>query len=258
VPRSIWNGTIAFSQVNVPIKLYSATESKTVSFNELHEKDKARIEHRRFCSKEDKEVPYEEVVKGYELREGEYVVLEKEEVAAADPGGGKVIELEHFVRQEEIDPVFYDRTYYVGAQDEGKDGYRLLLEAMNKSERVGIGRFVFHNKEQLVALRPLGDVLGLHTMRFADEVVPGKELDIGKPDKQPGKREVEMAGRLVSSLETGFDPKQYKDSYRARVQKLIKDKAAGKKVEAPEVEEAEVPDDLMAALEASLSNGKGS
>jgi DNA end-binding protein Ku len=258
MPRSIWNGTIAFSQVNVPIKLYSATESKTVSFHELHEKDKARIEHRRFCSKEDKEVPYEEVVKGYEVREGEYVVLEKEEVAAADPGGGKVIELEHFVRGEEIDPVFYDKTYYVGAQDEGKDGYRLLLEALAKSERVGIGRFVFHNKEQLVALRPLGDVLGLHTMRFADEVVPGKDLDIPKPQKQPAKREVDMAGKLVSSLETDFDPKQYKDSYRARVQKLIKDKAAGKKVEAPEVEPAEVPDDLMAALEASLSNGKGS
>jgi DNA end-binding protein Ku len=258
MPRSIWNGTIAFSQVNVPIKLYSATESKTVSFHEVHEQDKARIEHRRFCSKESKEVPYEEVVKGYGVGDGEYVVLTKEEVAAADPGGGKVIELEHFVRGEEIDPVFYDKTYYVGAQDEGKDGYRLLLEALAKSDRVGIGRFVFHNKEQLVALRPLGDVLGLHTMRFADEVVPGRELEITKPDKQPGKREVEMAGKLVSSLETSFDPAKYKDTYRARVQKLIRDKGAGKKIEAPEPAKTEVPDDLMAALEASLSNGKGS
>jgi DNA end-binding protein Ku len=258
MPRSIWNGTITFSQVNVSIKLYSATESKTVSFNELHDKDKARIEHRRFCSKEDKEVPFEEVDKGYEVSEGEYVVLTKDEVGAADPGGGKVIELEHFVRQEEIDPVFYDRTYYVSAQDEGKDGYRLLLEALEKSERVGIGRFVFHHKEQLVALRSLGDVLGLHTMRFADEVVPGKDLETTKPDKQPGKREVDMAAKLVESLETGFDPKQHKDTYRARVQKLIKDKAAGKKIEAPEPEKTEVPDDLMAALEASLSNGKGS
>jgi DNA end-binding protein Ku len=253
MPRSIWNGTIAFGQVNVPIKLYSATESKTVHFHELHAKDKARIEHRRFCSKEKKEVPYDEVVKGYEVSGGKYVVLEKEEVAAADPSGGKLVELEHFVRAEEIDPVFYDRTYYVGAQQGAEDAYRLLLEALRKSERVGIGRFVFHNKEQLVALRALDDHLGLHTMRFADEVVRGRDLDIPKPSKQPAKREVDMAGRLVDTLETGFDPTKYKDTYRARVQKLIKQKAAGKEPEPPEEpEKAEAPDDLMAALEASL------
>src|SRR5918912_932581 len=114
MPRSIWNGTITFGQVNVPIKLYSATESKTVHFHELHAPDKARIEHRRFCSKEDKEVDYDEVVKGYEVSEDEYVVLSKEEVAAADPSRGKLIELEDFVAASEIDPVFYDRTYYVG------------------------------------------------------------------------------------------------------------------------------------------------
>jgi len=252
-PRSIWNGTITFGLVNVPIKLYSATESKTVHFHELHAKDKARIEHRRFCSKEKKEVPYEEVVKGYEVSGGRYVVLEKEEVAAADPSGGKLVELEHFVHAEEIDPVFYDRTYYVGAQKDAEDAYRLLLEALRRSERVGIGRFVFHNKEQLVALRALDDQLGLHTMRFADEVVSGRDLEIPKPSKQPGKREVEMAGRLVGTLETAFDPSGYKDTYRARVQKLIRQKAAGKEPEPPEEpEKAEAPDDLMAALEASL------
>jgi|SRR5689334_23231974 DNA end-binding protein Ku len=252
-PRSIWNGTIAFGQVNVPIKLYSATESKTVHFHELHAKDKARIEHRRFCSKEKKEVPYEEVVKGYEVSGGKYVVLEKEEVAAADPSGGKLVELEHFVRAEEIDPVFYDRTYYVGAQKGAEDAYRLLLEALRRSERVGIGRFVFHNKEQLVALRALDDQLGLHTMRFAGEVVSGRDLEIQKPSKQPAKREVEMAGRLVGTLEAAFDPTKYKDTYRARVQKLIKQKAAGREPEPPEEpEKAEAPDDLMAALEASL------
>jgi DNA end-binding protein Ku len=251
MPRSIWNGTIAFAQVAVPVKLYSATESKTVHFNELHEKDKARIEHRRFCSKEDKEVPWEEVVKGYEVRGGKYVVLTKEEVAAADPGG-KTIELEDFVQAEEIDPVVYDRTYYVGAQKGGEDGYRLLLEALKKAERVGIGRFVFHNKEQLVALRPLDGLLGLHTMRFADELVDAKDLDIAKPQKQPGKREVDMASKLVDTLEKPFKPQSYKDTYRARVEKLIKDKAAGKEIERPEPEETEAPDDLMAALEASL------
>src|SRR3954467_5792143 len=252
MPRSIWNGTITFGQVNVPIKLYSATESKTVHFNELHAKDKARIEHRRFCSKENKEVPYEEVVKGYETGNGKYVVLEKEEVAAADLSGGKVVELEHFVRAEEIDDVYYDRTYYVGAQDGGEDGYRLLLGGLLKSEGVGIGRFVFHNKEQLVALRALDGLLGLHTMRFADEVVSGRDLDIPKPSKQPAKREVEMAGRLVDTLETSFDPTDYKDTHRARGQKLIQEKGAGKEPDLPEPEEREAPDDLMAALEASL------
>src|SRR5215210_3774611 len=150
MPRSIWNGTIAFGAVAVPIKLYSATESGTVHFHELHRRDEARIEHRRFCSKEDREVDFKEVVKGYEVTDGEFVVLTKEEVAAADPSRGKVIELEDFVAAAEIDPVYYDRTYYVGAQDDGVAAYRLLHAALDKTDRVGIGRFVFHNKEQLV------------------------------------------------------------------------------------------------------------
>ena len=256
MPRSIWNGTITFGAVNVPVKLYTATESKTVHFHELHAKDEARVEHRRFCSKEDKEVPYDEVVKGYEVKGGRYVVLSKEKVAAADPSGGKVIELQHFVRAEEIDSVFYDRTYYLGAQDEGADAYRLLLEALKRSERVGIGRFVFHNKEQLVALRSLDGVLGLHTMRFADELVSPDDLALQKAQKKPGKREVEMAGKLISSLETDFDPSDYEDTYRGRVLDLIEQKAAGKQPKLPEPEEQEPSDDLMAALEASL-NGKG-
>src|SRR5919204_127664 len=180
MPKSIWNGTITFGQVNVPIKLYSATESKTVHFHELHEKDQARIEHRRFCSKEDKEVPYEEVVKGYEVGNGKYVVLEKEEVAAADPSGGKVVELEHFVRAEEIDGVFYDRTYYVGAQKGGEDGYRLLLEALKSSERdLGVHFTQLHEKEGAP----------IDTRRFCskedkevpyEQIVAGYELKKGK------------------------------------------------------------------------------
>jgi DNA end-binding protein Ku len=256
--KSIWNGTITFCQVNVPVKLYSATESKTVHFHELHEKDGARIEHRRFCSKEGKEVPYGEVVKGYEVSDGKYVVLEKDEVAAADPSGGNVIELEDFVKGEEIDPVYYDRTYYAGVQDGAEDCYRLLLEALTRSDRVGIGRFVFHNRERLVAVRALDDLLGVHVMRFADEVVSARELDIEKPQKAPGKRELEMARTLVSSLESGFKPTDYKDSYRARVLDLIKKRAAGKRPKLPEPEKPETSDDLMAALEASLGSNGGS
>ena len=258
-PRSIWNGTIAFGLVAVPIKLYSATESKTVHFHELHRRDESRIEHRRFCSKEDKEVDSDEIVKGYEVSEGEYVVLSKEEVAGADPSRGKVIDIEHFVAADEIDPVYYDRSYYVGAQDD--DGavaaYRVLHAALEETERVGIGRFVFHNKEQLVALRALDGLLGLHTMRFDDEVVAAKDLDVPSPQKKPSKREVEMAGTLVSTLETKFKPEKHEDTYRDAVMKLVDRKASGKEIELPDRHDRDLaPDLLMAALEASVSKGK--
>src|SRR3954466_11056092 len=195
-PKSIWNGTISFGLAAVPIKLYSATESKTVHFSEVHVSDGAPIEHKRVCSKEGKEVPYKEVVKGYEVKEGEFVVLDKDEVAAAAGGRGKVIELEEFVPEGEIDPIFFDKTYYVGCRDEA-EGYRVFLAALERSGRVGIGRFTFHNREHLVAVRPLEGVLALHTMRFHDEVVQAGELDLRKPGKGPSKREVEMAGKLV-------------------------------------------------------------
>jgi DNA end-binding protein Ku len=252
-PRSIWNGTVAFGAVAVPVKLYSATESKTVHFHELHRRDAARIEHRRFCSKEDREVDYDEIVKGYEVAEGEYVVLTKEEVAGADPSAGKVIEIEDFVGREEIDPVFYDRTYYVGAGKDAEAAYRVLHAALERRDRVGIGRFVFHNKEQLVALRALDGLLGLHTMRFHDEVVPATDLELPSPQKKPSKREVDMAGTLVSSLEARFKPEKHEDTYRASLEKLIKRKAAGKEIELPDQHPPELaPDLLLAALEASV------
>ena len=254
MPRSIWNGTIAFGLVAVPIKLYSATESKTVHFHELHQRDEARVEHRRFCSKEDKEVPNDQIVKGYEVSEGEYVVLTKEEVANADPTQGKVVALEDFVEASEIDPVYYDRTYYVGPQDDdAKEPYRVLHDALEKCERVGIGRFVFHNKEQLVALRVHDGLLALHTMRYHDEVVSGKDVEIPRPQKKPSKREVDMAGTLVDSLAARFKPEKYEDTYRDSVMKLVDRKAKGKEIELPEHEaEGPAPELLMAALEASV------
>lgn len=256
-PRSIWNGTIRFGLVAVPIKLYTATESKTVSFHELHRRDEARVEHRRFCSKEDREVPNSQIVKGYEVSDGEYVVLSKEEVAGADPSQGKVIAIEHFVAAEEIDPVYYDKAYYVGTQKDGEAAYRVLHAALAKSERVGVGRFVFHNREQLVALRALDDLLALSTMRFDDEVVAGKDLDVPSPQKRPSKREIDMAGSLVSSLDAKFRPERYEDTYRDAVMKLIKRKAGGKEIDLPERHHPELaPDLLMAALEASVK-GKG-
>lgn len=250
-PRSIWNGTITFGLVNVPIKLYSATESKTVSFREVHARDGAKIEHRRICPKEDKEVSYDQVVKGYEVSSDKYVVLDKEEIKAAAGDRGKVIHVQEFVDAGEIDPVFYEKTYYVGSRDDA-DPYRLLHEALKRSGRAGIGRFTFHDREYLVAVRALDDVLALHTLRFHDEVVAGGDLDMPGGSLKPSKREIDMADKLVESLDEDFDPEKYDDSYREAVLDLIKRKSTGKEIDLMEQEEPEHGDDLMAALQASL------
>ncbi|HYN52481.1 MAG TPA: Ku protein [Thermoleophilaceae bacterium] len=251
MPRSIWNGTISVGLAHVPVKLYSATESKTVSFHEVHLKDGARLEHKRICSKEGEEVPYKEVVKGFEVGADEFVVLEKDEVAAAAGSRGKVIEIEEFVPDDEIDPVFYEKTYYVGCRDEG-EAYRVFHEALKQTAQVGIGRFTFHNREYLAAVRALDDVLALHTMRFHDEIVRGDELDVETPGKGASKQEVEMASQLVDSLHREFDPSEYDDSYREAVLELIDRKAKGEEIEARAEEPEEETDDLMAALQASL------
>jgi DNA end-binding protein Ku len=254
-PRSIWNGTITFGLVNVPIKLYTATESKTVSFSQVHVSDGAKIEHRRFCPKEDKQVDYKDTVKGYEVSEGSYVVLEKDEVKAAAGNRGKVVHLEEFVDAAEIDPVFYEKTYYVGSRD-AEDAYRLLHEALRRSGRAGIGRFTFHDREYLVAVRALDDVIAMHTLRFHDEVADADDLEIDAGRGKPSKREVDMAARLVDSLEEDFTPDSNEDSYREAVLDLIKRKAAGKEIDLVAQEEPEHGDDLAAALQASLGNGR--
>jgi DNA end-binding protein Ku len=254
--RSIWNGTIAFGHVTVPVAVHSATDSGTVHFHEVHVKDGARIEHRRICSKEGRAVPYKAVVKGYEVSAGEYVVLTKEEIAAAAGGRSKIIDVEEFVAAGEIDPVVYDRTYYLGARKEGGDAYRLLHDALAKAERVAIGRWVFHDREYLVAVRSLDGVLALHTMRFADELVDPGDLDISKPSRKPSRQEVKMAATLVDSLHARFRPTAFKDTYREAVLEVVRRKAKGKEIEAPAPEEPDEKPDLRAALEASLKAGK--
>jgi DNA end-binding protein Ku len=254
MPRSIWNGTITFGLIAVPIKVHSATEDRTVHFHQVHAEDGARIKQKRFCSKEDKEVPYKEVAKGYEVRKGEYVLLSQDEISAAAGEQSHLIEIEEFVCASDIDPVFYNRAYYLGAGKSGEDAYRLLHDALDKSGRAGIGRWVFHNREYLVAVRPLGQVLAMHTMVFADELVKAESLDIDSPSKAPAKKEVDMAGRLVDALHEPFRAASFKDSYRERVLDLIARKAKGEKFELPQPEEPEETADLMAALEASLSS----
>jgi DNA end-binding protein Ku len=252
-PKSIWNGTISFGLAQVPVKLYSATESKSVSFREVHVSDGAAIEHKRICSKDGRQVPYKQIVKGYEVSEGKFVVLDADEVKAAAGARGKVIELEDFVPEGQIDPVFFEKTYYVGSRDD-TEPYRVLLAALERSERVGIGRFTFHNREYLVAVRALDGVIGLHTMRFHDELVEAGELELAKPGKGPAKREVDMARKLVESLHRKFDPSDYEDTYREAVLDLIRRKAKGEDLTPDEPEPEEEPTDLEAALKASLGS----
>src|SRR4051794_9074698 len=252
-PRSIWNGTLTFGLVNVPVKVFSATESKSIHFHQVHLKDEARIEHRLVCPKEENEEPRDEIVKGYELSSGEFVELDKDEIAAAAGENAKLIDVERFVGGDDIDPVFYEKTYYPGAGEKGEDAFRLLRAALEKSGRVAIGRWVFHDRERLVAVRPLDRVLGMHTMNFHDEVVTPDEIDLPRSRKNPTKREIEMAGKLVESLAAKFEPHKYKDTYRDAVLKLIERKRKGEEIEPPDEPEREESDDLAAALEASLA-----
>jgi DNA end-binding protein Ku len=255
MPRSIWNGTIAFGAVAVPIKLYSAVEAKTVHFHEVHLKDGARIEHRTYCSKEDKVVPRDEVVRGFEVTSGKYVVVDKDEIAAAGGNRARIIDVDRFVARDDIDPVFFDKSYFVGPQDDGVDAYKLLQAALQETGRAALGRFTFHNREYLIALRAYENVMALHTMRFADELVAPKDLDVPRAARKPDKREIDMAGKLIESLHTDFQPGRLHDEYRETILAAIKKKAkSGKDIEAPDEDvDTEPADDLTAALEASLA-----
>jgi DNA end-binding protein Ku len=258
MPRAIWSGTISFGLVNVPVKLHTATAEKDVAFHQLAEKTGDRIKNKRVSEKTGREVDFKDIVKGYEVSKGRYVVVTPEELESVDPGTRRTIEIEDFVSLAEIDPIYYVKTYYL-APDRGEGAeraYALLRTAMQKSERVAIGRFVMRTKQYLVALRPMDKVLTLSTLYFADEVRDRKDLDVpGTIKLQP--REMEIAERLVDSLTTKWKPEKYEDTYRKRVLKLVKDKAKGKEIVVePEAKPAPVTD-LLAALEASVKAARG-
>jgi DNA end-binding protein Ku len=257
MPRSIWTGAISFGLVTVPVKLYSAVNRKTVRFNQLHESTGARIQMQRVDPTTGEEVPYDEIVKGYEIAPDRYVVITNEELEALDPKKTKTIEIEDFVDLSEIDPVFYDHPYYLAPGPGGAKPYRLLLEAMNETEKVGIARVVIRSKENLVALRPMDDdVLGMTTMIFADEVVDPQTLDdLPDPDEVGvTDRELAIAKQLVESLAGSFEPEKYHDTYREEVLAVIERKAAGEEIAVqPPSEDVTAPvPDLMSALKASL------
>lgn len=256
MPRAIWTGTISFGLVTVPVKMFAAVQSKTVRFNQLDGENLARIQQKRVNSVTGEEVPYERLVKGYEISPDRYVVIEPAELEAIEPKKTKTIEIEDFVDLEDIDPIFYDHPYYLVPGTGGAKPYRLLLEAMRESGKIGIARVVIRSKEQLVALRPISDVLGMTTLNFADEIVDAANLDEvpAAEEVETNDREIAIAKQLIESLSAEWDPDQYEDEYRKQVLEMIERKAAGEEVAvaaAPEEEEAPAPD-LMAALKASL------
>ena len=259
--RAIWSGSISFGLLNVPVKLYSAVARRGISLREIRESDGARIRHRRVAEGTDEEVPYEKIQKAFEITEGNYVPISKDEMAALAPKKSRAIEVQDFVDIAEIDPIYFDSPYYLGPADGAERAYSLLASAMEGSGKVAIARFVFRNKEHLAALRTDGGVLTLTTMRFADEVVPPAELEDVLPAEKPkvAKKEIEMAERLIDSLTSKFEPTAYHDEYREELLALIERKAEGKEVLTPETAEPEATKapDLMAALEESIAAVQG-
>jgi DNA end-binding protein Ku len=252
----MWTGAISFGLVTVPVKLYSAVSRKTVRFHQLNGKTGVRIQQRRVDPSTGDEVAYEDIVKGYELAPDRYVVIEGDELEALDPKKTRTIDIEEFVELSDVDPIFYDHPYYLAPAAGGAKPYRLLLDAMRDTGRIAIARVVIRSKEQLVAIRPMGDVLAMSTMVFADEVIdPSTIEDIPQADDvEVRDREVDIAKQLVESLSSEFEPDKFRDTYRDEVLALIERKASGEEiaVQPARDEEAEPVPDLMAALRASL------
>jgi len=256
MPRSIWTGAISFGLVTVPVKLYSAINRKNVRFHQLNGKSGVRIAQKRVDPASGDEVPYEDIVKGYEIAQDRYVVIEPGELEALAPKKTKTIEIEDFVELAQIDPIFYDHPYYLAPGPGGAKPYRLLLDAMADTGKVAIARVVIRSKEQLVALRPMGDALGMATMIFSDEVLPADSVEEIAEVKEikTTKRELDIAKQLVASLAGDFEPDKYSDSYREQVLDMIERKAQGEQIAVqPEPEDLTAPaPDLMGALKASL------
>jgi DNA end-binding protein Ku len=253
--RSIWNGAVSFAGVDVPVKVYGAADPQGVQFRELHEPDCGEIAH-KLVDEDGHEVDPKDVAKGFEARSGEYVVLEDDEIKAAGAAKRKTLEIEHFVAREQIDPDVYDRPYYLAPPEGAEEAYAVLVAALKRTGRVGVGRVVLRSREQLAGVVEADGMLRMHTMRFADELAGPAKGDRPTLRRKPDKRMVEMAATLVDGLTAPFKPGKYRDTYRDRVLKLVKRKAKGEEIDVAAAEGPEPSDNLMAALEASLKGAK--
>jgi DNA end-binding protein Ku len=250
MPRAIWSGAISFGLVNVPVRMYSAIEEKDVRFHLLHEKDDSRIGYEKICKAEGKPVPDNEIGRAYEFDDGEYVYVTDDDLAAAEGEMYRTIDLEDFVSYEEIDPIYFEQTYYLGPAEGAERVYALLLRAMDESGLCGIGRYVMRERQHLGCLRVREGVIALERMYFADEIRSTREI---KPKKASvGKREVDMALELIDRFTGTFEPDKYEDVYRGRLLEIIEAKRKGQEVHVEPKREEEAPIDLMEALRASV------
>jgi DNA end-binding protein Ku len=253
MPRSLWNGSLSFGLVNVPVALYSAVRDLDVHFHQLHEKDGARLETRRFCSKEDKEVSYDEIGNGYDL-DGKQVVLTDDELESLAPQRTRTIEISAFVDLADVDPMLVDHPYWLVPTGESQGplrAYRLLVEVMGSTDRVALGRFVMRTRERLVAVRVREGLLSLTTLRFADELRDTDPVDAG--GKKPSKAQLDEASKLVDALTVDWNPDDYEDRYRKRLEAIVRKKEKGQTIKAPrQQDEPSATPDLMAALRRTL------
>jgi DNA end-binding protein Ku len=256
MPRAIWSGSISFGLVNAPVRMYSAIDEHDLELHLVHEKDGSRIGYEKVCKKEGKEVPSDEIVKAYEVSDGELVFLTDEDFKAAGEEGYKAIEVLDFVPYEEIDPIVFNRTYYLGPADGAEKVYALLVRAMAESELSAIVRYVFHDRQQLGCLRIRDGVITLESMYFADEIRP---LDgIAPKGQRVDKKELEMAETLIERFTSSFDHEKYRDEYQDRLRDIVKRKRKGEEIHAAAPEESDKPTDLLEALRASVDEAKAS
>lgn len=258
--RAIWSGALSFGLVTIPVKAFAAVRDHSIHFNQLEAKTGARIKYKKVSDKTGREVDADDIEKGYEISRGEYVVVDPDELAELRPSSTRTIDVGDFVALDDIDPIYYDHTYWLAPDGETAERpYRLLLATMEDRQRVGIGTVVMRNKQYLGAVRPLDGALALSTMRFADEVIPKADID-GLPSRRtkPDPKEMKLAGQIVDSLASDWDPERYHDTYTDELKDLIARKAKGEDIVVEEDDEradAEIID-LMAALEASVSSAK--
>lgn len=250
MPRAIWTGTISFGLVNVPVRMVSAVQENDLRFHLVHAKDGSRIGYEKICKVEERPVPDDEIVKAFEIEKGEYVYMADEDFEAARVEGLRTIEIEDFVPYDQIDPIFFEKTYYLAPQEGSEKVYALLCRAMEESGLAGVARYVMRERENLGCLRIRNGVITLEKMYFADEIRPTDELAPGKVKVDA--RELEMATQLIDRFSGTWEPDKYEDTYRQRLLEIVEAKREGKEVHVEPAVASEQPDDLMAALRASL------
>jgi DNA end-binding protein Ku len=255
MPRSIWTGSISFGLVSVPVRMYSAVEEHTLHFNYVHAPDGSRIGYEKICKAEDKPVPDDEIVKAFEYEKGEWVYMTDEDFEAAAAENHRTIDIRAFVPFDEIDPIFFERTYYLGPAKDGERVYALLTKAMESSGLAGVAKWVMRDRQNLGLLRVREGVITLERMHFADEIRSAEEFT--PKDAKVEKRELEMAEQLIERYTGEFDPSEYRDSYRDALCEIIEAKRKGEEVRVEAEPEPEAPTDLMDALRASVEAARG-